>query len=364
MSSATTSIVSNADVDFYFTGVNTAFLRALKGNNKAIYPKIAYVVPAGRRTSSTTPIDLPDGSQAAGTKIKFPISLAASRPEVWQYGTSRKQEPYSQVEQEVILQRWAPPAKVEYFDVFANDKFDIVKGQLPQMLDRSLILWDMVLAARLAENAVGQANGLNGYDALPFFTPQATPHQANPFKPGVGTFYNDVPITSIDVPTIRMLLSLLEAAPGPDGLPLDTSNVKAMFLAPNKDVEFQLRQILFGAITAQAVGANAAAGVSNALMGAADVVLFKQLLTTRNAPVFNSNAQPRDRVFYLLAVPDGEDRPLAVVPQREPTAFYSGLNGADHIRVKDGAIIYGWDAFGEARLTIPQRAIRVVLNPV
>jgi hypothetical protein len=56
MSSQTTDIVSNGDVDFYFTGVQQAYLRALKGNNRALYPKFAFVPPATGMTTSKFPL--------------------------------------------------------------------------------------------------------------------------------------------------------------------------------------------------------------------------------------------------------------------------------------------------------------------
>lgn len=356
----TTTTVGNGDVDFYFTGVNLAYLPSLKGNNKALYSKIAYVPPAGAVNSSRAPVTLDDGRTISGTKVKFPISLAASAPEVWPYGTARKVEPYSQIEIEMFLNRYAPPAKEEYFDVLNNDIFGIIKGQLPQMMDRSQILWDRVIATRLVENANWDPDG------IPFFTPLATPHQANPFKAGVGTFYTDYAITGIDQPNMRFLLSELENRPGPDGLPLDTDNVEIMVVAPNADMEVQLLQIFQGAISAEPVGTNAAAGVSNPLQGRAKVQLFKQLARTKNAPIWapTGNAQDRSKVGYMFALPNGEGRPIALVPQRQPTAFYTGQNGSDHLRVTRGAIQYGWDAFGEAKLVLPQRALRFIVNPV
>lgn len=357
MSTSTTTIVSNADVDFYFTGVNQAYLRALKGNNRAIYPMISYVVPAGARRAERIGVELPDGTLGNGTRVKFPISLAASRPEIWPYGQPRKVEPFSQVEVSVDLNRYAIPSKREFYDVFSSDLFGIIRDQMPQLMDRSMILWDLVLANRFVENAVA-------YDGLPFFSPAATPHQANPFKLGVGTFFNDVPVTGIDIQEMRRLLGILENQPGPDGLPLDTDNVEVIVLAPNTDMEVQLLQVFQAAIAAQPVGANAAASVSNELVGRAKVVLFKQLARTRNAPIFGGTAQDRLKVGYMLAVPKGEDRPVAVVPARHPTAYYTGLNGSDHLRAREGAVEYGWDAFGEAKLVVPQRALRFIVNPV
>lgn len=364
MPSATTTFVSNADVDFYFTQVNTAFMRALKGNNKAVFPRIAYVPSAGARQTTAVGVRAPNGSTVRGTKVKFPVSLAASRPEEWQYGEDRKFEEYSQVEIEMVLKRWAPPAKREFYDVFDNDLFDVIKGQLPQMMDRAMVLWDMVLAQRFAENAVQQTSEIAGYDTLPFFTPASAPHQANPFKPGVASFYNDVAINGLDVPNMRGLLKLLSDVPGPDGLPLDTDEVKIVALAPDRDFGAQLKHVFQDMIVAETTSVGAAAGVSNQLLGEAEVILFKQLLRTRTAPTFGGTAQDRGRVGYLLAVPSGEDRACAVVPQRMPTAYYTGLNSSDHLRATKGAVEYGWDAFGDARLLFPHRALRFVLNPV
>lgn len=354
----TTTIVSNADIDFYFTSVQMAYLKALAGNNSAIYPKIAYVPPAGARTVERVPMVDSGGQQFNGTRIKFPISLAASAPQVWEFGRPRPVEPFSSIEVAVDMQRWAVPSKREFYEVFNSDLFNIIKAQLPQMMDRSLVLWDWVLARTLVANAVWTP------DSKPFFTPQTAKHEANPMKPGVATYYNDVPITGIDEPNIRTLLSLIENAPGPDGLPLDTDEVKLIFLAPNKDHELQLKNVLNAEIAAVEVNANAGASRTNQLVGAAEVVLFKQLARTKDAPTFGGNLQDRGKVGYVLAVPRGMDRPLAVVPARQPTPYYTGLNGNDHLRATQGVIEFGWDAFGQCKLMLPARALRYCINPV
>jgi hypothetical protein len=357
MGSATTTIVSNADVDYYFTSVNASYLRALKGNNRAIYPSIAYVPPAAAMRSEKVGVELPDGTMGNGTRVKFPINLAASAIEVWPYGQPRKVEPFSTLEVSVDLLRWAPPAKREFYDVFSSDIFGLIQSQIPDMMDRAQIVWDVALSRKLVENEAWQGDGIS------FFTPAGAPHQANPFKPGVGLFYNDVPITGIDGPEMRRLLGILENMPGPDGLPLDTDNVEIMVLAPTSDMELQLLQVFQAAIAAQTVG-TAAASVSNMLVGRAKVILFKQLARTPKVPIFGGKAQDRTQVGYMLAVPKGEGRPVAVVPNRHPTAYYTGLNGSDHLRASSGAVEFGWDAFGAAKLVVPQRALRFIVKPV
>lgn len=352
----------NADLDFYFTSVNAAYARALKGNNRAFYTQIAYVPPAGKVHSERVQMPTAAGGTATGTRVKFPIRLAASRPRIWPQGQPRPVEQFAAIELQTDLQRWCPPAKRESWVVWQNDIYGLIKEQLPDMMDRSLILWDEVLAEAFARNDAWKPDG------LPFFSPQATPHPANPAKlvipGGQSTFYNDVAINGIDVPNMRALLGILTKQPGPDGVPLDTDEVEIYVLCPNDDMGFQLKQVFQGAISAQAVGANAAAGVSNSLNGAAKVQVWKVLSSTVAQPTFGGVAQPREKVGYMLAVPRGEGKPVAVVPSIQPTAYYTGTNGSDHLRASMGDCEFGWDAFGNALLAIAQRAIRFVVNPV
>lgn len=363
MSTTTSMVGPNADLDFYFTSVNAAYMRALVGNNRAVYPQIAYVPPAGKMSTERFNMQLPNGSAGTGTRVKFPIRLAASRPRPWPDGSPRPYEQFSAVEVQVDLQRWCPPSKRESWVVWQTDLMNLIQGQLPDMMDRSMILWDEVLAEALAVNALWKPDGIK------FFTPASTPHPANPAKliipGGKSTYFNDVPLNGVDTPNVRGLLSLLASQPGPDGVPLDTDEVEIIVLTPDDDMGYQFKQVLQGAITAEAIGVSAGAGVSNSLQGAAKVQVFKVLSSTVAAPVFGGNVQPRANVGYMLAVPrGGEGRPLAVVPSIHPTAYYTGLNGSDHLRASMGAIEFGWDAFGAALLAVAPRALRFVLNPV
>lgn len=356
MPSSLTTVVSNADIDFYFTSVNTSYQRALAGNNRALYPKIAYVPPAGVQRVETVPMLGAGGATVSGTRIKFPISLAASAPRIWQEGEPRPVEPFSTIEVAVDMRRWCVPSKREFYDQFTSDIFGVIQGQMPQMMDRSMILWDRVLAETIANNAAWDVDG------VPFFTPIGTPHYGHPLKK-LYPYASDFAITGIDEPNMRDLISKLENNPGPDGLPLDTDDVKLIVLAPTKDMAIQLKNVFNAVIAAVEVNANAGASRTNQMVGEAEVMTFKQLARTSNAPVYAGTAQDRGKVGYLLAVPRGEDRPLAVVPRRQPTAYYTGLNGADHLRASVGAIEFGWDAFGAAKLMLPTRALRFVVNP-
>lgn len=362
MGSSTTSMVGpNADLDFYFTSVQAAYLRALKGNNRAFYTQIAQIIGAGSKMQTERfSMSMPDGSAGTGTRVKFPIRLASSRPRVWPPGMPRPVEQFSAVELQVDLKRWCPPSKRESWVVWQNDIMGLIKEQLPDMMDRSLILWDEVLAEAFARNDIWKPDG------LPFFSPASAQHPANPAKTilgGKNVFYNDVPITGIDTPEMRRLLNILGSQPGPDGVSLDTDEVEVFVLAPDDDMGYQLKQVFQGGIVAQAIGTNAGAGVSNSLQGAAKVQVFKVLASTIAQPTFGGVAQDRNKVGYMLAVPRGEGKPVAVVPSIQPTPYYTGTNGSDHLRASMGDVEFGWDAFGEALLAIAQRAIRFIINP-
>lgn len=362
MATTTSMVGPNADLDFYFTSVNAAYLRALAGQNRAFYTQIAQVPTAGKMTTERVGMPMANGMTATGTRVRFPIRLAPSRPRVWPQGQPRPIEQFSAIELVLDLKRWCPPAKRESWVVWQNDIANLIKEQLPDMMDRSIILWDEVLAEAFARNDIWRP------DQLPFFSPASAPHPANPAKlslpGGQSTFYNDIPVTGIDVPEMRRLLGILTKQPGPDGVTLDTDEVEVWVLAPDDDFGFQLKQVFQEGIAAQAVGANAAASVGNSLKGAAKVQVWKVLSSTIAQPTFGGNLQDRGKVGYMLAVPRGEGRPVAVVPSIHPTAYYTGTNGSDHLRASMGDVEFGWDAFGEAILAIAQRAIRFIVNPV
>jgi hypothetical protein len=352
----------NSDLDYYFTSVNKTLLRALKGNNRAIYPSIAYVPPQGKRTLEKTSQVVGEGRDmqtVTGLRVKFPINLSASRPRKWPYGQPRPYENFAAVEVKVDMARWTPPAKRAMWVEWNNDIFGLIQEQLPDMMDRSIILWDEALCEALATNAIWQP------DSVAFFTPAGTPHQANPAKPGLASFYNQVAITGIDLPNMRSLIKLLGNQPGPDGVPLDTDELEYVVLAPDEDFAAQCRTVFNFQIAALQVNAVSAATGGNALNGLARVQTYKTLSSTVAQPTFGGVAQSPGIVGYMMAVPrSGEGRPVSVVPAQQPTAYYTGMNGSDHLRATQGAIEFGWDAFGEALLTVPQRIIQFFVNPV
>ena len=59
------------------------------------------------------------------------INLAASLPEEWAYGQPRKIEPFSTLEVDLLLKRWAPPSKREFYDVMNSDLFGLIRRNFP-----------------------------------------------------------------------------------------------------------------------------------------------------------------------------------------------------------------------------------------
>lgn len=353
---------TSSDLAYYLTGAKLAYLRALAGNNKQLFPKFAYVPSIGGPSSAgqimTDTVMREDGTMGKAMRYRFPIVIGYDRWKVWKPGDTRPKSGPGFVEFDATLERLVTDSKEVYFYEFDRDPYGIIRAHIPIMMSRALTLWDQRVAAALVANAT------NKIDSLPFFSPDSAAHPYNPLKPGLGGQGNDLAVTAIDVPNVRNIISKLSSVLGPDGQPLDTAGeVKIMFLMPNRDLNIQMKQALQSAIVAQSVGV-AGAGVSNPLLGEAETMLYQYLLGTEDQPVFGGNKQPRDRVFYALAVPAGDDRPIAVLPGEQPRPYITGVDPNSALNDTEGKVRFGADAFGAAVTTVWQRAIRCVLNPV
>jgi hypothetical protein len=333
---------------------------AVQGDNSTVYQKLAFTPSASELGAATTS----QGINAEGKPcqfLRFPFPMIAGAPRRWEWGQPRKstQAKIAYVEMELI--RWAPDDEEQYYDLIDAPIFGLIKNNLALMLDRAPKVWDYMLADAVIANA-------NAYDGIPFFTPQATPHPANPaqqvFLPNgqPATFYNDIQISAINVPNLRTAVNLLEIVPGFDGQPLDTGNdTKILAIAPNSDIEMQLRDVFQGTIQPQSLNAaSAATGPNEGLRGKAEVMLWKDL--RRGTPVGVKAGLTADKVFYLMSKPTHMQQAMIVTPKRQPTPHYAGLDPSHPYRVEEGGIRYGYYVFGGAQLALPQRMVRVQIT--
>ncbi len=362
-------VPSGLDVAGLFTAYSPAFAN-LPSDNATLYQKLAFVPGANdlqaatEREGETT---LPSGNTAAAQFLRFPFPMIAGAPMRWEWGQPRKSGPPKVAYVEMEMIRWAPEDEESYYDLLNAQRFGMIRNNLNLMLSRAPKAWDYMLADAINING-------NAYDGVPFFTPSATPHLANAARADLGSSYNDIQIPAINVASLRTAVNLLEIAPGFDGQPLDTgNNTKIIAIAPNSDIEMQLRDVFQGSIQAQALNAaSGATGPNEGLRGKAEVMLWKDLrrgnpLVARVAgvpspPVGVKSGLGVDQVFYLLSVPANLQRAFIVAPQRQPTPHYLGLNPNDPIRAATGGIRYGWYVFGGAQLALWQRAVRVQIT--
>lgn len=340
---------SSVDLKGLFTGYNTA-LAGMRNDNSLIYPKIAFVPGGAEMATMRSQVKALDsgGRMVNAQFLRLPFPMVGKPPKRWEWGMPRLAAPAQVAYIEVELIRWSPDLEELPYDILDNDTFNLISNNLGLMLDRAPRLWDYALADKLASNDVG-------YDGVAFFQPAATPHLANPNKPALGNYFNDLPIAAIDNASMKLVIDLLEAAPGFDGKVMDSgADTRITIVAPTSTMEMTLKEVFQGSIQAQAVGAVAAAtGPNDGLRGKADVVLWKDLRRT----TVGGGYDPK-KVGYAFASPNNMTRPLIVIPKRMPTACYEGLSPNDRSRIETGGVRYGWDAFGGVEYGLPQRAVR------
>lgn len=354
-------VPSGLDIKGLFTAYDSSFRMAVKGDNSTLYQKLAFIPTAAQLQASGEPRQGFNEQRQACQFIRFPFPMVAGAPEDWLWGDPRLTTQAKIAYVELELKRKAPKDETQYYDLLTASIFGLIRNNLDLMLDRAPKVWDYMLADAVNANA-------NAYDGIPFFTPSTTPHPANSgevvYLPNKqpATFYNDVQILAINVPNLRAAVNLLEIVPGFDGQPLDTgTDTKIWAIAPNSDVEMQLRDVFQGDIQPQSLNAaSAATGPNVGLRGKAEVMLWKDL--RRGTPVGIKNGLTADNVFYLMSRPTNMQQAMIVVPQRQPTPHYAGLNPSDPYRVENGVLRYGWYVYGGAQLALPQRMVRIQIT--
>lgn len=355
-------IVPNGlDIKGLFTAYNASFQMAVQGDNSTLYQKLAFIPTGQELEAAGEPRQGLNSSGQACQFIRFPFPMISGAPEDWDWGKAREETQAKIAYVELELKRKAPKDERQFYDLINAPIFGLIRNNLNIMLDRAPKVWDYMLADAVIANALA-------YDGIRFFTPASAPHPANSGETVYlptgqpATFYNDIQIPSISVPSLRTAVNLLEVVPGFDGQPLDSgTNTKIFAIAPNPDIEMQLRDVFQGTIQAQSLNAaSGATGPNEGLRGKAEVMLWKDL--RRGTPVGIKAGLGADQVFYLMSRPKNMQQAMIVVPQRQPTPHYAGLDPSHPYRVEQGGIRYGWYVYGGAQLALPQRMIRVQIT--
>lgn len=330
-----------ADVNTLFTSVNAALLHK-QSDNSLIYPKLAAIMDASSgQVVPDTGVD-----PNAGEKVLFPFSPITNAPKIWPFGTDRKTVPAVVAWCTVNRQRYSPDLEEIYYDTLSQDKYAILANKLPAIMDRAPRLWDYLVAKMLADNPT-----LSQDNVALFGT-----HFYNPNNHALGAQSNDLAISGIDPANMATVLKALGSVRGYDGQILNSGpNTKVMVVVPNEEREREAMQVFSAQTYAQPVGANAAAGVTNTLVGKAQVILFKDLQ--------NNVADPNGQICYAFSLPDAVNRSIILSVKRQPLVAYEGASPSDRSRIDTGGIRYGWDAYGGVGPGLWQNAVRFTITP-
>lgn len=334
---------SAQDLSQLVTSINTA-LTVLGTSNKPIYPKIAFVDDGS--TTDGNPVGkvtgmFDNGSGEPGEIVRYAFSPVANAPKTWAFGKDRDEVDEIMAFVEVRRERHAPPDTKLYWDT--QDVYGILSQKQGAIIDRAGLLYDWLLAAAINGNGTS-------YDGKAFF---ATDHPVDPTDPSKGTYSNDISISDLDVTGMATALDAFMAIPWFDGK-ARSSDTRPIFLAPKPTFALKAGQLTgAGNVVPQTTSAGNAVAASTPFEGLiADVVLFQGLLS--EGAVSNS-----PKYCYLINPGGPLKAGLIVSPKRQPMFHISGLDPAEEIRRKQGAVTYGWDDFSGVGLGLPQDVLRV-----
>lgn len=335
-------LLSSQNLDAFVNGVNTA-LSAIGTSDSAIYSKVCFVddgsATNGNILGKVTGI-IDNGSGTPGEIVRYGFSPVANPPEAWHFGTDRAEVDAQIQYVEVQRKRIAPKSERFYFDL--QDVYGIMEGKIPAIMQRAGMCWDWELAAAI------NGNGLC-FDGLSFFNDQ---HPANPADPSLGTYSNDVSVAAMDATGFAAALDAYGSIKWFDGRVRTNEMRKPIVLCPNKSLEMMVRQLVFGSLIPTAGASNDVAASSPFNGMVEDVLYFPALLS--------ENAGPNASKYVFLVSPGTPVKAGFIAsPKRQPTFFITGTDPAQESRVKKGALVMGWDAYGAVGLGLPQDVVRV-----
>lgn len=333
---------SAQDISQLVTSVNTA-LAVLGTSNKPIYPRIAFVddgsqtdgKPMGEVISTYT-----NGDGSPGEVIKYGFSPVSNAPTTWAFGKERDEVNEVMAYLEIKRERHAPPDTLLYWDT--QDVYSILSGKIPAILDRAGLLYDWLLAGQLNDNPTC-------YDGKTFF---ATDHPVDPTDPSKGVYSNDISIAAADADGLGQALDAFSAIPWMDGKARGSGTEKPILVTATLSLALKFRTLISGSMIPTPTS-TVHVGASSPFDGMVEeVIQFKGLLSER--AVANTS-----KYIYLINKGTPVKAGLIVAPKRHPLFHISGLDPAEEIRRKKGAVSYGWDDFSGTGLGLPNDVIRV-----
>lgn len=335
-------LLSSQNLDAFVQGVNTA-LAAIGTSDSAIYSKVCFVDDGSATNGNIlgkVQGTVDNGPGTPGEIVRYGFSPVANPPETWHFGTDRAEVDAQVQYVEIARKRIAPKSERFYFDI--QDVYGLMEGKVPAIMQRAGMCWDWELAAAINGNATC-------YDGLPFFSDQ---HPCNPSDDSLGEYSNDISVAALDATGFAQALDAFGAIKWFDGKVRSNELRKPIVLCPNKSLELKARQLVFGSLIPTAGGSNDVAA-SSPFNGMVEDVLYFPALLSENA---GNNAA---KYIYLVSPGTPVKAGFIASPKRQPQFFITGTDPAQESRVKKGALVMGWDAYGAVGLGLPQDVVRV-----
>ena len=313
-------VLGNADVLGLFTEVNTE-LREAPYSQELIAPKIAWV-----RTG------------AAGLKTRFPLQMVSNAYVKRAPGEPTPARKVELAEFACEIAELDPDAYFLSNLDLEGDVYNIVKPNLPKILNRAMLSLDQELAAWIVSNAV------NVYDGLAMWQTSAL-HLYNPRRPELGKFANKFINSNISRANLTKALDFFTTMKGFDGN-IERKPGVVHLVTSTKDQASRARKFIQEGLIASDAGTASESTTLKDEFG--EVLVFPELGDTR------IGGNPKN--WLAVRVASESDRPFVVNVASMPQAYIDGLNPNDATRVIYRGARYGWRAILGASGLWPQNA--------
>jgi len=338
-------IVSAQKIGELSVSVNTA-LTALMTTDESMWRKIAFV-DDGSQTEGQRFGQL--NLSSTGETVRFPFSPVVSAPATWEYGTAKGESQAIIISCDVTMKRHKPEGGDTLLYVHRGDPYGVLVGQQASIISRAGMLPDYEIAKLL------NLNGTCGYDNLSFFN---TAHLVDPTDPAKGTWSNDVTCTDAEWASgagHSKLLDSLCKIKWMDGQAKDSVSVRPSIICPDENRAVRAAEFVNLSMVPRAIGSAAASG-SNPFLGRFENVF------TLNALNNNSATGDVGKYVYAIAKPNAMQSGIIVIPTELPLFYVTGLDPADEVRRKQGAVAYGWSAYIGVGLGLPHMMVRMKIG--
>ena len=317
-------VLGPADVLGLFSEIN-AELREAPYSTELIAPKIAWVRMG-----------------AAGLRTRFPLQMVSNAYVKRAPGEPTPARKVELAEFACEVAELDPDAyHLSNLDL-QGDVYNLVKPNLPQILNRAMLSLDQELAAWIVSNAV------NSYDGLAHWQTAAN-HPYNPKRPEIGKFANKFTGRNITRANLTFALDYFTKMRGFDGN-IERKPGVINLVVSTKDQASRARKFIQEGVIASDAGT---ASESTTLKGEfGEVIVFPEIGDT------TKGGDPKN--WLAVRAASEMDRPFVVNAPKVPQSYIDGLNPSDYSRVVHRGARYGWRATVGAGGLWPQNGVMFV----